>query len=82
MNKLIITLILLLLTGCATIEKPFKVLIPIAIHPKIDVPVRPALPICLLKEDSTPDVTLPCYVASIKILLEDDNMCREMLSQK
>lgn len=62
----------ILLCGCSTLEKPFKVLIPIpAKQTIIELPKKPYLPIAALKPDSKPDVVAKAYVSSIQLLIDN-----------
>lgn len=56
------------LQGCATVDKVQKVLIPISVPIKINVPKKPHLPIADLNKNSEPELVMKSYVATVKIL--------------
>ncbi len=69
MKKFTFIAILFLMYGCAS-QSPKEIKIPILTKtPAVDMPDRPKLPISELKDNnSTPDVVMKSYVASIKLM--------------
>lgn len=68
------------LIGCATTTAPQKIYVPVATAPsKIKLPNKPYLPIASLNKDSTPDVVMKSYVASLKIMQGYTEQLRKLL---
>lgn len=71
----------LLLLGCATTGAlPQKINFPIIVpEPRINIPAKPRLPIADLNKDSSPDVVIKSYVASLKIMQGYTEQLRKIL---
>lgn len=80
MKIIYMVLVLGLLSGCATTEHLSKILIPIpAKQPNMEVPSLPYLPIQSLDKESSKAKIARAYIASVKLLLNDNVNLREAL---
>lgn len=68
------------LCGCATTDKYTKVLIPVSTkNAKIEIPPLSYLPIQSLDKKSDPGQVLKSYVATVKLLLNDNINLRQAI---
>lgn len=75
-----IALIFLILTACSD-SMPKILEVPVGVQcPSPTIQKKPHLPIEDLKVGAKPNVTIKAYVESVKILQDDDNELRTLLS--
>lgn len=81
MRIFIFFIICICLTGCATTDKYIKVLVPVSTKgKKIEIPPLPYLPIQSLDNKSGPGQVLKSYVATTKLLLNDNINLRQAIN--